>query len=100
MYYTSGASVGDLLGGVGAYRNAFVGGMDPLIDRHELDTTRVTTPPSSMGMPLALEELTVRKHFVNGISVTNTAYSGTIEVDSTPFYISDTPCSVRAINVA
>jgi hypothetical protein len=100
VYYSSGASVGDLLGGVGAYRNAFVGGMDPLIDRHELDTTRVTTPPSSMGMPLALEELAVRKHFVNGISVTNTAYSGTIEVDSTPFYISDTPCSVRAINVA
>ncbi len=100
VYYTSVASVGDLLGGVGSYRNAFVGGMDPLIDRHELDTTRVTTPPSSMGMPLALEELAVRKHFVNGISVTNTAYSGTIEVDSTPFYISDTPCSVRAINVA
>lgn len=100
VYYTSGSSVGELLGGVGAYKNAFVGGMDPLIDRHELDCIRVAEAVSSLGMPQAVEEYSVRRHFVGGISVPNTGYSGTIEVDEAPFYISDTPCSVRAINVA
>jgi hypothetical protein len=100
VYYTSGSSVGELLGGVGAYKNAFVGGMDPLIDRYELDCIRVGASVTSLGMPEALESLAVHKHFVGGISVPNTAYDGTIELDSAPFYISDTPCSVRAINVA
>lgn len=84
---------GAVLGGVGAWRNATVGGMDPLIDRHELERTRV-------GVPGGVAEYVFSRHLVNGISVANSIPGCTISTEVDTMVVSDLPCIVRTINVA
>lgn len=84
---------GAILGGVGVWHNALVGGMDPLIDRHELERTRVGIPP-------VVADYVISHHLVNGISVVNSIDGCTISTEVDTMLMSDLPCIVRTINVA
>ena len=90
---TSTWGSGAILGGVGVWHNALVGGMDPLIDRHELERTRVGIPP-------VVADYVISHHLVNGISVVNSIDGCTISTEVDTMLMSDLPCIVRTINVA